>query len=105
METTSSTEQVAPPVFDLQLGNMQVIVLVLLGLIILTSKIAGVLAVVMLAIIIHNSKHFVSSSNVVNFDKAMPAGNMEIGSSSKNGRKVAKEAKKSNQVRTDVNHS
>ena len=104
MEPTSSKEQVAPSDFNLQLGNMQVIVLVLLGLIILTSKSAGVLAVAMLAIIIHNSKHAVDSSKAITSDKSMPVGNEEIGSRSINSGKAAKEPKKSDQVCTDANY-
>ncbi|KAL8784092.1 MAG: hypothetical protein Q9195_009183 [Heterodermia aff. obscurata] len=82
MKTTSTTEQAALPLFVLKLGSMQIVVLVLLGLIILTSKTAGILALVMLGIILNNSNHFVGSSNVKDAAKATPKGRTEAGPSS-----------------------
>ena len=81
---------------------MQIIVLVLLGLVFLTSKIAGILVVVMLGIIIHNSNHFVGSSSTENVNNAVPIDNKESGPSSKAPRKAAPEPNKAHQVCTEA---
>ena len=86
----SSTEQVASSVLGLQSVNMQTIVLVLLGLIIMTSKTAGILAVVMLGIIIHHSKHAIGSSDVQDSGK--------VDQNAKTSKKEAKEPKESHKV-------